>query len=65
MFLIKIMDMLLRIISQKVGYPIFFTNSKQDISKMITEIITQNTGDDFIDFELKGISDIALQRKYK
>ncbi len=40
------------------------SNSKQEISKMMTEIIKQETGNDFISFEMKGISDIALQRKY-
>jgi predicted nucleotidyltransferase component of viral defense system len=40
------------------------SNSKQEISKMITEIISEETGNDFVTFDLKGISDIALQRKY-
>lgn len=40
------------------------SNSKQEISNMMTEIIMQETGNDFISFEMKGISDIALQRRY-
>jgi predicted nucleotidyltransferase component of viral defense system len=39
-------------------------NSRQEISMMIREIIKQDTGNDFERFELKGMSDIGLQRKY-
>lgn len=40
------------------------SNSKTEISSMLAEIIQQDTGNGFVRFEMKSISDIALQRKY-
>jgi predicted nucleotidyltransferase component of viral defense system len=39
-------------------------NSQQNIEEMINEILRQDTGNDFIQFELKDISDISMTRKY-
>jgi predicted nucleotidyltransferase component of viral defense system len=39
-------------------------NSQQGVSRMINEIIMQETGNDFIQFQMMGISNITLQRKY-
>jgi predicted nucleotidyltransferase component of viral defense system len=39
-------------------------NSQQNVEEMIGEILRQDTGNDFIQFELQGISDISLTRKY-
>ncbi len=41
------------------------SNSKEDITAMIAEILSCDTGNDFVLFEIRGTSDIALQRKYK
>jgi predicted nucleotidyltransferase component of viral defense system len=39
-------------------------NSKEIVSKMINEIIMQETANDFIQFQMMGISNITPQRKY-
>ena len=40
------------------------SNSKEDIAAMIAEILACDTGNEFVLFEIRGSSDIALQRKY-
>lgn len=40
------------------------TNAEQEIKNMIKEIIGIDTGNDFITFDIKGISPISLHRKY-
>ena len=40
------------------------TNAEQEILNMITKIIGADTGNNFIKFDIKGISPIALHRKY-
>jgi len=40
------------------------SNSKEDIAAMIAEILACYTGNEFVLFEIRGSSDIALQRKY-
>jgi predicted nucleotidyltransferase component of viral defense system len=40
------------------------SNSKQEIIKIVNAIIAQATGNNFITFELNGVSDIALPKKY-
>lgn len=39
-------------------------NSKEEITAMITEILSCDSGNDFVLYEIRGTSDIALQRKY-
>ena len=39
-------------------------NTEPEILSVVEEIATMSTGNDFITFQIKGISQIALQRKY-
>lgn len=39
-------------------------NSPKELKPIIEEIITTNTGNDFIDFQLKSIHSIAITKKY-
>lgn len=39
-------------------------NSRQEILKMINEIISKETGNNYVSYEIKEIKDIALQMKY-
>ena len=41
------------------------TNSMEEVSKMIEEIISVPTGNDYIEMTTKGFEEISLQRKYK
>lgn len=40
------------------------SNAEHDIKNMVKEIISADTGNNFITFDIKGISPIALHRKY-
>ena len=39
-------------------------NSPEELEPIIEEIITTNTGNDFIDFQMKSIHSIAITKKY-